>query len=111
MNIKMMKNVSCQSNPSIVTITLFQTSPEFLHFENTVRKGEIALNEQFILFPQCFIPDMNNFLQFQPITSGQNFRLVQIGTNCRRHFEMQLKCKISTIKGRKHCEKRRNCLL
>ena len=23
--------------------------------ENTVRKGEIARNEQFLLFPQCFL--------------------------------------------------------
>ena len=25
-------------------------------FENTVGKGEIACNEQFLLFPQCFLP-------------------------------------------------------
>ena len=25
-------------------------------FENTVEKGEIARNEQFLLFPQCFLP-------------------------------------------------------
>ena len=25
-------------------------------FENTVGKGEIALNEQFLLFPWCFLP-------------------------------------------------------
>ena len=25
-------------------------------FENTVGKGEIARNEQFHLFPQCFLP-------------------------------------------------------
>ena len=25
-------------------------------FENTVGKGEIAHNEQFLLFPQCFLP-------------------------------------------------------
>ena len=25
-------------------------------FENTVGKGEIALNEQFLHFPQCFLP-------------------------------------------------------
>ena len=25
-------------------------------FENTVGKGKIARNEQFLLFPQCFIP-------------------------------------------------------
>ena len=24
-------------------------------FENTVRKKEIACNEQFLLFPQCFL--------------------------------------------------------
>ena len=25
-----------------------------ISIENTVGKGEIALNEQFVLFPQCF---------------------------------------------------------
>ena len=25
-------------------------------FENTVEKGEIARNEQVLLFPQCFLP-------------------------------------------------------
>ena len=25
-------------------------------FENTVGKGEIAHNEQFLLYPQCFLP-------------------------------------------------------
>ena len=25
-------------------------------FENTVGKGEVARNEQFLLFPQCFLP-------------------------------------------------------
>ena len=25
-------------------------------FENIMGKGEIALNEQFLLFPQCFLP-------------------------------------------------------
>ena len=25
-------------------------------FENTAGKGEIARNEQFLLFPQCFLP-------------------------------------------------------
>ena len=40
-----------------------------------------------------------------------NFRLVQIETNCRRYFKVHLKRKISTVQGRKHCKKRRNCLL
>ena len=36
----------------------------FLHyksFENTVGKGEIARNEQFLLFPQCFLPICRTF--------------------------------------------------
>ena len=42
-------------------LTLSKTSPVFfyffcLSFENTVRKGEIARNEQFLLFPGVFFP-------------------------------------------------------
>ena len=33
-------------------------------FENTVGKGEIAHNEQFLLFPQCFLSILENFLPF-----------------------------------------------
>ena len=47
----------------------------------------------------------------KPITRRQNFRLVQIETNCRRHFKVHLKRKISTTYSVKHCEKKRNCLL
>ena len=31
------------------------TCLEFKPFENTVGKGEFARNEQFLLFPQCFL--------------------------------------------------------
>ena len=40
----------------------FPNKPLFLcigcekSFENTAEKGEIAHNEQFLLFPQCFPP-------------------------------------------------------
>ena len=44
-----------------------------------------------------------------PITRQQNFRLVQIEKDYRKHFKVHLK--ISAIKGRKHCDKRRKCLL
>ena len=42
-------------------LTLSQISPVFTclqykSFENTVGNGEIAHNEQFLLFPQCFLP-------------------------------------------------------
>ena len=30
-------------------------SLQYKSFENTVGKGEIAHNEQFLLFPQCFV--------------------------------------------------------
>ena len=45
----------------IIVLTLSQTSPGFTclqskSFENTAGKGEIARNEQFLLFPQSFLP-------------------------------------------------------
>ena len=36
-------------------------------FENTVRKGEIARNEQFLIFPQCFLPVSRTFCHFHHI--------------------------------------------
>ena len=36
-------------------------------FENTVGKGEIACNEQFLLFPQCFLPVWITFCHFGQI--------------------------------------------
>ena len=41
-------------------------------FENTVGKGEIARKEQFLLFPQCFLPVWITFSLFHEI---QNCRL------------------------------------
>ena len=35
-------------------------------FENTVRKGEMARNEQFLIFPQCFLLSEN----FTPFPSN-----------------------------------------
>ena len=45
----------------LLNLTPFQTSP---YFENTVEKGEIARKEQFLLFPQCFLPVWRTFCQF-----------------------------------------------
>ena len=36
-------------------------------FENTVGKGEIARNEQFLLFPLCFLPVWITFYHFLQI--------------------------------------------
>ena len=43
-------------------LTLSQTSPGFYKsLENTVGKGEIAHNEQFLLFPHCFLTFWKTF--------------------------------------------------
>ena len=36
-------------------------------FENTVVKGEIARNEQFLLFPHCFLPFWRTFCHIHQI--------------------------------------------
>ena len=37
---------------------------QYNSLENTVGKGEIACNEQFLLFPQCFLPFWRTFCHF-----------------------------------------------
>ena len=47
-------------------------------FENTVGKGEIALNEQFLLFPTVFSTRLANFLLFSSdlkLSSANSFSL------------------------------------
>ena len=36
-------------------------------FENNVGKGEIARNEQFLIFPLCFLPVWTTFCHFPQI--------------------------------------------
>ena len=53
-------------------LTLSQTSPGFYvsteqAFKNTVDKGEFAHNEQFLLFPHCFPPDLRTFCHLYQI--------------------------------------------
>ena len=43
------------------------TCLQYKSFENTVGKGEIAHNEQFLLFPQCFLPFWRFFCHFHQI--------------------------------------------
>ena len=40
---------------------------QYKYFENTVGKGEIARNEQFLLFPRCFLPVWRTFGNFHRI--------------------------------------------
>ena len=41
---------------------------QYKSFENTVGKWEIARNEQFLLFPQCFLPVWRTFCHFHQIS-------------------------------------------
>ena len=46
---------------------LFAQCLRYKSFENTVGKGEIALNEQFLLFQQCFLSVWRTFCHFYQI--------------------------------------------
>ena len=53
-------------------LTLSQRSPGFYglqykSLENTVGKEETARKEQFLLFPQCFLPVWRTLYHFQQI--------------------------------------------
>ena len=60
-NGKMMKpRAEIQINPFPHLLTPLGNKP----FENTMGKGEIARNKQFLLFPQCFLPVLITFYHF-----------------------------------------------
>ena len=46
------------------------TSLLYKSFENTVGKGEIAHNEQFLLFPECFLPIWKTLCHFHQNRNG-----------------------------------------
>ena len=45
----------------------FFTCLHYKSFENIAGKGEIARNEQFLIFPQCFLLISENFCHFHHI--------------------------------------------
>ena len=62
---------------TFMLLTLSQTNLGF--FENTVGKGEIARNEQFFLFPQCFLPSWRILCPCHPFEIAV-CKLFQFGT-------------------------------
>ena len=49
-----------------------------MSFKNTVGKGEIAHNEQFLLFPQCFLQVWRTYCHFNEVGSSlANFSFVK----------------------------------
>ena len=43
------------------------TCLQYKSFESTAGKGELARNEQFLFFPQCFLPVCITFFHFSSI--------------------------------------------
>ena len=73
---------------TIIHQTIFEIQPlpkqalaftclQYRSFENTVGKGEIAHNEQFLLFPQCFLPLWRtlSFSSNSKLSSANSFTL------------------------------------
>ena len=108
---------------------------QYKTFENTVGKGEIAQNKQFLLFTQCVLPFWRIFWHFHQskllsenfrfesqqfviwerlrrthLTNYQttNFKLFQNERVCRRQFQICRKWKKVIQTGRKHWEKEKS---
>ena len=72
--------------------------------QNTVGIGEIARNEQFLLFPQCF--------QRLVLQTRKNQGLFEKGlTKLKAFADDKFNNDFCLGQGRKHCEKRRKCWL
>ena len=66
LNAKVWKKGGCYGKLFPKKALLF-TCLQYMSFENTAGKGEIARNEQFLLFPQCFLSIWRTFRHFQQI--------------------------------------------
>ena len=84
MTIYKITTISDTEETDIMTINSFPNKPLSLRscstsfFEKTVGKGEIARNEQFLLFPQSFLPVLRtfcHFLQIFKLSSANSFSL------------------------------------
>ena len=102
-------------------LTFSQTSSGFYvqykSLENTVGKGEIAHDEQYLLFPHLFFPIFRTFCHFYQIWS---FRLQTLWV-CKSLkfvvwervknllYNSDFKSAWENMDNWKHCEKRRKC--
>ena len=69
---------------------------QYKTFENTVGKGEIARYEQFLLFPQRFLPFWRTFCHFSQI---QNCRLqtLSVWRSLKLAFRKELTLSYKTV--------------
>ena len=69
--------MSCLVQPFPKQALVF-TCLQYKSFENTVGKGKTARNEQFLLFPQCFLPIWITYCHFHynlQLSSANSFSL------------------------------------
>ena len=63
--------ICATANPNALnhshTMTPFDTPGKQAFWKHCGKKGEIARNEQFLLFPQCFLPVWKTFFHFRQI--------------------------------------------
>ena len=62
-------------NPALrkrgLTLSQVFKCQQFKSFENIKVKGDIALNDQFLLFPQCFLPKLRSFCHLHQIQEAK----------------------------------------
>ena len=72
---------------SIILLNLFPNKScffpclQYKSFENTVGQGEIARNEQFLLFPQCFLSfttTVSHFYHLQSLSIWKNPKICRL---------------------------------
>ena len=73
------------------------TCLQYKSFENTAGKGKIARNEQFFLFPQCFLPIWKTFFYFHQI---RNCRLQTLSFWKSLKFVVWERVKMSIYRGK-----------
>ena len=86
--------------------TLVFMCQQYTPFENTVGKGEFDRNEQFLLFPQCFLSNLGSlpFLSNLKLLSANPFSLEASKICCFGRVKLLANSgKIST-RGRKRIE-------
>ena len=72
-----------------------RTCLQYKTFENTVGKGETVRNEQFLLFPQCFLSVWRTFFHFNQIW---NCRLQTLSVWKSLKFVMWERVNLGTVK-------------
>ena len=72
------------------------TCLQYKSFKNTVDKGEIARNEQFLLLPQCFLPVLRTFCHFCQIWNGR-LQTLSVWKNLKFVVWERVKGFISTV--------------